>query len=596
MTAVQAFDILSKTFRHISDYRAANDSVLRISGMHEFFRDEKDFSDFFARPQADVVKNEEPIRREYGDFQTPAALTDTICAHLVQKGVAPHVLLEPTFGKGAFLLSALRAFPTLKAVYGIEIYEPYYWETKYKILELFLNQPDLPKPDIFLFQADVFHFDFRHLQFSTEDRLLILGNPPWVTNAELGNLNSRNLPRKRNFKSLRGIDALTGQSNFDISEAITHKLLERFSHQCGHLAFLVKNTVIRNLVRDLPESCHKISQIQALKIDTQKVFNAAVDAALLEADLGAEIPEMTCTVTTTPHPAPLPKRERECPPLLRRGARGEVSEYEFGWTDQKFVANIQLYQQVRFYDGQSPYVWRQGVKHDCAKIMELERSSLYRNGLHEEVELEDDLIYGLVKSSDLHRLVIEKPRKAVIITQKKPGAETSSLMRYPKLYGYLEQHRSRFEQRKSSIYNHQPPFAIFGIGEYAFKPYKVAISGLYKQARFALVLPENGKPCMVDDTCYFLSFDELPEAVIVWAILNSETVQNLLRALTFLDSKRPYTKHVLMRVAIDQIAQNLSYQEVFQQIHSFDERFAKYLTEDQWYAFVKKEKTYKDFP
>ena len=48
---------------------------------------------------------------------------------------------------------------------------------------------------------------------------------------------------------------------------------------------------------------------------------------------------------------------------------------------------------------------------------------------------------------------------------------------------------------------------------------------------------------------------------------------------------------ILSRIAIDQIAQNVSYQEVLQQIHSLDERFAKYLTEDQWCAFVKKEKT-----
>ena len=46
---------------------------------------------------------------------------------------------------------------------------------------------------------------------------LVLGNPPWVTNAELGLLKNSNLPIKSNFQGHKGLEALTGKANFDIS-------------------------------------------------------------------------------------------------------------------------------------------------------------------------------------------------------------------------------------------------------------------------------------------------------------------------------------------------------------------------------------------
>lgn len=61
-----------------------------------------------------------------------------------------------------------------------------------------------------------------------------------------------------------------------------------------------------------------------------------------------------------------------------------------------------------------------------------------------------------------------------------------------------------FEGRKLVNYKNKPLFSIFRIGDDAFAPYKVAILGLYKTSRFALVLPYQAKPMMLDDTCYFL--------------------------------------------------------------------------------------------
>ena len=44
--------------------------------------------------------------------------------------------------------------------------------------------------------------------------ILVIGNPPWVTNSAMGLLGGSNLPSKSNFQRLRGLDAITGKSNF----------------------------------------------------------------------------------------------------------------------------------------------------------------------------------------------------------------------------------------------------------------------------------------------------------------------------------------------------------------------------------------------
>jgi len=174
------------------------------------------------------------------------------------------------------------------------------------------------------------------------------------------------------------------------------------------------------------------------------------------------------------------------------------------------------------------------------------------------VKLEHHLLYGLLKSSDLKGEVINSYRKTTIVTQKKVGQDTSYIKhKYPKTYQYLNKNRAYFDKRKSSIYRGKPPFSIFGIGDYSFAKYKVAISGMYKSTTFSLVLPDNEKPLMLDDTCYFIGFDTFEEARIVQKILNGDVVQSFLKAIIFSDAKRPITKDILMRIDLKEACEML---------------------------------------
>lgn len=512
----------------------ANEELRRLTGIRRFFHDHealKEFRRILMLPASSTVpcKN-----REWGDFQTPPGLAAQVCHYLVEIGVSPRIIVEPTYGAGSFILAVLKSFPTVELVYGVEIQEKYQWHLKLALLIKALRD-HRTSAEIELHQDDIFTHRFSDEILKAQD-MLIIGNPPWVTNAELGTLDARNLPTKRNIKALKGMDAITGKSNFDIGEFVLLRMLDLFSSQRGTLAILCKNSVIKNIVEILPQRRLKVSNIEALEIDASREFGAAVVASLLVMDMGASNPAFTCQVATLDHP-------------------NRVSS-TFGWTHKRFVSNVEDYESNGDLDGKSPLIWRQGLKHDCARIMELNvRDGLWFNGNGEVVDVENQWGYWLLKSSDLRKFEVDRARRKVIVPQHRLGEDTFDLQKNaPRLWEYLVRNSEYFERRKSNIYRNKPRFSIFGVGEYSFTAYKVAISGLYKEPCFSLVLPMDNCPVMLDDTCYFLGFDTYLDALFTTSLLNSPMVRQLLQCIIFADAKRPYTKEVLMRIDLTQAA------------------------------------------
>lgn len=67
---------------------------------------------------------------------------------------------------------------------------------------------------------------------------------------------------------------------------------------------------------------------------------------------------------------------------------------------------------------------------------------------------------------------------------------------------------------------------------------------------------------MLDDTCYFLSFDDYDTAYVTMLILNSQLVKTFLKNIAFLDTKRPYTKKVLKRVDLGKCLKSLTFDDL----------------------------------
>ncbi|OAV70242.1 type II restriction m6 adenine DNA methyltransferase, Alw26I/Eco31I/Esp3I family [Bacteroidales bacterium Barb4] len=563
-------EFLKESLKNIVLTGAANQMLYNQFGILHSFENDDELSHLKEQLSIKSDAASEPDRVGYGDFQTNADLSDKVAVHLITQKISPDIIIEPTCGKGAFILASLKRFTQLKAVYGIEIYKPYVWECKFGIMDFFLDNPQANKPDIVIFHSNVFDFNFNQIREKhAAQNILIIGNLPWVTNSKLGCLDSENLPKKTNSKNYKGLDAITGKGNFDIAEYITTSLIDTFQETQMTVALLVKNTVIKNIVFDQSKSKRKISEIRKYCINSKKEFNVSVEASLFY-----------CKMQSSP--------EFDCIEFDFYSKTQPIKK--LGWTGQKFVSNIDAYLYTKNIDGESPFVWRQGLKHDCSAVMELERvKGHYTNGLNEEFVLESDLVYGMLKSSDLKNTVINQPRKFTLVTQKNIGQETNCIKRiYPDTYRYLFTHKAYFDARKSIIYNNRPSFSIFGIGDYSFAPYKTAISGLYKTFHFTLVLPFEEKPVMLDDTCYFIGFDKIEFAVYSLLLLNSKECMLFLKSVTFPDAKRTFTKDILMRIDLFELAKSYSEQERQNDLIKLNETYGLHLTLELWDSFIAK--------
>ena len=469
-------------------------------------------------------------KRELGDYQTPQEFTDMVCNFLLKdRHIRPRVVVEPTCGKGNFLNSSLKF--DAEQYYGIELQKEYYEFCKQRFTQKNIN----------IFNKNIFDFPLKNKTGTTD--VLLIGNPPWVTNSTLSNLDSKNLPNKSNFKSFKGFDALTGTSNFDICEYIILQLIDEYQNTNTTFGMLCKTSVARNIFEELHRRKIAFEYFDIIEFDSKKIFDINASACLLLMKLSTE--------ESLPLSSDLYEFQDE----------GIYKKGKFGFKEGKFYSNLDL---TFDFDGNSQFEWRQGVKHDNSKIMELNivDGQLY-NGLQEKVDIENDLIFPLIKSSMIKKPIIIDSEKRVIVTQKFVKENTEYIkLNFPKTWKYLNKHVESFEKRKSSIYKNAPKFSMFGVGDYSYSRYKVGISGFYKKPLFSLLYTYDLKPIMMDDTGYFISFDDFDLAYVAMLCLNSFPVQSFLKNIAFLDEKRPYTKKVLQRLDFKKVIDVLSVDEL----------------------------------
>ena len=88
-------------------------------------------------------------------------MAEQITLFIKSQGGAPEIIMEPTCGKGNFIIASLNNFKNIKYIFGIEIYKPYIWETKFNIIDFYLSNPNNNKPEISIIHCNVFDFDFK---------------------------------------------------------------------------------------------------------------------------------------------------------------------------------------------------------------------------------------------------------------------------------------------------------------------------------------------------------------------------------------------------------------------------------------------------
>ena len=320
------------------------------------------------------VKNKQ--KTEFGDFQTPIELARKVCSLLSQRGFRPASILEPSCGEGSFLRACLEFFPLVRNLIGIDINEDYVHAARLAVAGLTPRTASIE-----IMQADFFRLDWTSVLESAPQPILVIGNPPWVTNAELGSLQSSNLPEKSNYHDRRGIDAITGKGNFDISEWLLNRAIEWIDGGEAVLAMLCKTSVARKALHYAWKRGQHIQSSDMYAVDASNYFGASVPACLLVVCSSASVRSYDCSVHDS---------------IEDHGGETAV----FGLREGRLVANTPNFERWKHLEGDERYKWRSGIKHDCAKVMELSKEKEgYRNGFGELVDLEDRYLFPLLKSS-----------------------------------------------------------------------------------------------------------------------------------------------------------------------------------------------------
>ncbi len=465
-------------------------------------------------------------RIERGDWQTPAALARAVVARLVADGVRPAAVLEPTCGRGAFLVAAAEAWPEARLL-GVELDADHAEAARSALREGGAARRAQP---VEVRGLDAFEVDWDALYAELPEPLLVLGNPPWVTTAALGALGSAVQPERRAQAGRTGLEAMTGASNFDVSEWLLRRWLTAARGRRWALAMLCKRQVARRLLQFA--AGHALPVRGALRgVDAAAHFGAQVDAVLLH----------MCSEAAPPVRWDWP---------VFAGLDGEDAGDVVSVVDGVLCRGTERFRATARYGGGSAPNWRSGLKHDCARAMELRREEgdggnlLAADGTRLDLEGEG-LVYPLLKGSDLAN-GRDAGERAVIVPQRRVGEDPAAALAVaPRTRAWLEANRDALAARKSSIYQRQPAFSVFGVGDYTFAPYKVAIAGLYKRLAFTLVGPVGGRPVVFDDTCYFLPFDDEASARRALTALRSVEAKAFFEARVFWDAKRPITKAVL---------------------------------------------------
>jgi methylase of polypeptide subunit release factors len=487
-------------------------------------------------------------KKEYGDYQTPQYFADMIVKYTKETmKLNPDLIIEPTCGVGNFIKACREYYPNTSIV-GVDINNEYLRQ---------ISDID----NLTLYHGNIFDFDFNSIKKESNSSYLIIGNPPWVTNTRLSKIESDNTPPKHNYKHLEFFHAITGESNFDISESIILSFVNEFKELDASIVFLCKYKVACNIFEYITRCEIEVSHIQIIKFSSMKVFKADTSSCILIIKFNDNNNiHSSCIVSNMDNPE---------------------DKYRIGIVNGKFYSNMDKLVDI---DGECPFEWRQGIKHDCVKVMELEtKENGYKNKQNDTVVIEDNLLYPLLKSSSLKKAIITGSSLNVIITQHEIKEDTGYIeTSLPLTWSYLNKNREYFDKRKSSIYKNCPDYSIFGVGEYTFKKYKVAISGFYAKGLFTLVYAD--KPMMLDDTCYYISFDDYDTAYVSMLILNSNVVHKFLENIIVVESKRPYTKKVLRRIDIKKAVDILGFDDLKETEKSLD--LKEYITKDKFENYV----------
>ena len=182
-------------------------------------------------------------------------------------------------------------------------------------------------------------------------------------------------------------------------------LLDKLQHRRAVLAMLCKTAVARKVLKHIWTRDFSISDTRLYTVDAKAHFNVSAPACLLVCRAGPPAEAKACGVFS--------------------GVSTARKISAIGMHEATLLADHKKYKKWSQLDGQVPVAWRSGIKHDCVQVMEfIRREGAFVNGLGERVDIEDEFVFPLYKSSAVAKGLTNRPERWVLITQKSVGDDT----------------------------------------------------------------------------------------------------------------------------------------------------------------------------
>ena len=225
---------------------------------------------------------------------------------------------------------------------------------------------------------------------------------------------------------------------------------------------------------------------------------------------------------------------------------------DIGYEDGMLLADIAAYHRWKHLCGHETLRWRSGIKHDCAKVMELCAKATNIATARQMVDIEDVYVYPMLKSSHLAQGGEKTGSRFMLVTQRTVGEQTTRIEEEaPKTWAYLISHADLFRNARVRFIATVLLSLCLASATIASPLGKLRLVGSTRDWRSCRSVPIDGKPVVFDDTSYFLPCSTRQQAVFLATLLNSPVARSFFGAFVFWDTKRPDHCRVIAAVGPD---------------------------------------------
>ncbi|PLR38394.1 SAM-dependent methyltransferase [Chimaeribacter coloradensis] len=406
---------------------------------------------------------------------------------------------------------------------------------------------------------------------------MVIGNPPWVRWSKLPNLYRERVKPTCEQYGIFSNTKRHGGNELDISAMITYTVADKWLKNEGKLAFVITGTLFKNpssagfrtfkIEPKLENSMHlqpiSVDDMKALKPfedasnhTTVAIFKKAYKEAVYPVKYqvwkaaNGKTKSIKSSLSLNEVSSRIEAEEKEAFPVNEPGSPWAILP------PGRFESIKYLSKQCDWVKGRKGIttdlngVYFVPVLQDNGELVQIQsRPEAGRKdiGPKKQVWIEPDMLYPLIKgASDFEecylklsspnysteRLYTFVPNKGISTADYISAENALNSSKYKKTSGWFRSFEKLLSNRSTyRLQMKDAPFhAIYNIGEYTFKPWKVIwpemSSSFYSAVVSDAIVPIIGsRPYIPDHKVYFASFDDKETAYYLCGLLNSATVQ-----------------------------------------------------------------------